>query len=94
MVAGRRLNRRTIGRPVLLDVLTVLPLDALPLAHDTNVPHKEPTRSDSGGLSPILILAGVVVTLAAVGALVWLKERVRRLEEAERSEPQAPERAG
>ena len=47
------------------------------IAHDTQLPHQEPVSSGSGGgASAIVIVAGVVVTLALVGALVWLKKRV------------------
>ena len=73
-----------------LDVLTALPLEVLQLAHDTNVPHQE-TRSGGGGggVSVVLVVVGVVVTLALVGSLVWLKERMRRLDEEQAGGEQA-----
>ena len=49
--------------------------DLLQIAHDTQLPHQEPVKSSGGGASTVLILAGVVVTLALVGGLVWLKKR-------------------
>jgi hypothetical protein len=69
-----------------LDLLTAIPLDALQLAHDTNVPHQE-TRSGGGGggVNVILIVVGAVVTLALVGSLIWLKGRMRRLDEQQAS---------
>jgi hypothetical protein len=73
---------------MLLDVLRALPVDALQLAHDTGTPHQE-SRSGGGGVSVVLVVAGAVVTLALVGTLVWLKERMRKLEERERSEEPA-----
>jgi hypothetical protein len=69
---------------MLLDVLIALPVEALQLAHDTSVPHH--SRAGGGGVSVVLILVGVVVTGALVGALVWLKGHMRKLEERERSE--------
>jgi hypothetical protein len=74
---------------MLLDALTALPLDALQIAHDTGAPHQEPSRS-GGGVNAVLVVAGGVVTLALVGVLVWLKERMRKLEQRERSEERAP----
>ena len=51
-------------------------IDVVQLAHDTQFPHQEPVMKGSGGgASAIVILAGIVVTLAAVGGLVWLKKR-------------------
>jgi hypothetical protein len=87
-VAGARLTRRTIVTRVPLDLLTALPLDALQLAHETNVPHDEP-RSSGGGVNIVLIVVGAVVTVGLVGSLVWLKERMRKLEERERADEHA-----
>jgi hypothetical protein len=62
-------------------------LALVPIAHDTGVPHQEfPTPSPDtsggeGGPSSLVILAGVVVTLLAAGAHLWLRERNRRHEE-------------
>ncbi len=53
--------------------------DALQIAHDTGFPHPEPTpvkEGAGGGASAIVIVAGVLVSLLAVGGLVWLKRRV------------------
>lgn len=49
--------------------------DLLQIAHDTQMPHQEPVRGNGGGASVIVIVAGVLVTLAAVAGLVWLKRR-------------------
>jgi hypothetical protein len=52
-------------------------VDIFQIAHDTQFPHQEPVSSGSGGgASTIVIVAGVLVTLALVGGLVWLKKRV------------------
>ena len=51
---------------------------ALPIAHDIGYPHQDPPPApsgDGGGASTVVILIGVVVTLAAVGGIVWLKQR-------------------
>ena len=51
--------------------------DVIQLAHETQLPHEEPMSSGSGGgASTIVIIVGVALTLALVGALVWLKKRV------------------
>ena len=50
--------------------------DVLLIAHETQVPHQEPSSGSGGGASTIVIIAGIVVTLALVGGLVWLKKRV------------------
>ena len=50
--------------------------DVIQLAHETQLPHEEPMKGSGGGASTIVIIAGVAVTLALVGALVWLKKRV------------------
>ena len=53
-------------------------LDVLQLAHETQLPHQEPVSSggSGGGASTIVIIAGIVATLALVGGLVWVKKRV------------------
>ena len=51
-------------------------LDVLQIAHETQLPHQEPMKGSSGGASAIVIIAGVAVTLALVGGLVWVKKRV------------------
>lgn len=52
-------------------------LDVLQVAHELGFPHQEPTpmKSDGGGASPVVILAGIVVSLLAVAGLIWLKRR-------------------
>ena len=50
--------------------------DLIQIAHETQFPHQEPVKADGGGANPIVILAGIIVTLAAVAGLVWLKKRV------------------
>ena len=48
------------------------------IAHITQYPHQEPIQqqaSSGGGAGVAVILAGVIVTLLAVVALVWLKKR-------------------
>ena len=48
------------------------------LAHITQMPHQEPVQAasdDGGGAGVAVILIGIVVTLLAVSALVWLKKR-------------------
>jgi hypothetical protein len=59
----------------LIDLVNAL-LDVAQIAHDTQFPHQEPVKTTSGGgASVIVILAGILVTLVAVGGLVWLKKR-------------------
>ena len=51
---------------------------AIPIAHDLGYPHQDPSPAptgNGGGASTVVILVGVVVTLAAVGGLIWLKQR-------------------
>jgi heme/copper-type cytochrome/quinol oxidase subunit 4 len=48
--------------------------EVMQIAHDTFYPHQN--TGAGGGASTVLILAGVVVTLAAVVGLIWLKRRV------------------
>jgi hypothetical protein len=53
--------------------------DVLQIAHDTGFPHPEPpppVKGNGGGASAIVIVAGILVSLVAVGGLVWLKRRV------------------
>ena len=51
-------------------------VDVLQIAHDLDYPHEEPVqRGGGGGAGTLVILLGVGLTLAAVGALVWLKNR-------------------
>lgn len=59
-----------------MSALTATVLDALQIAHDMGAPHQEPAPTgDGGGASTIVILIGIVVTIALVGALIWLKNR-------------------
>ncbi|MEA2387043.1 MAG: hypothetical protein QOJ22_1217 [Thermoleophilaceae bacterium] len=55
--------------------------DVLQIAHETMFQHQEPAKGNGGGASPIVILVGVVVTLAAVAGLVWVKKRTDREQE-------------
>jgi hypothetical protein len=52
--------------------------DVLQIAHDTGLPHPEPTpvKGNGGGASAIVVVAGILVSLLAVGGLIWLKRRV------------------
>ena len=60
-----------------MSALAGMLLDVLQVAHETDFFHEEPVKTGSGGgASTVVILMGVVVTLAVVGALVWLKKRV------------------
>jgi hypothetical protein len=54
----------------------------LPLAHPLDTPHQEPVARDEGGASPILIVGGVVLTVATAGGLFWVRERMNRLDES------------
>jgi LPXTG-motif cell wall-anchored protein len=52
-------------------------LDLVQIAHETGFPHQDPVpgKGDGGGASPVIILAGIVVSLLAVAGLIWLKRR-------------------
>ena len=55
-----------------------LAIDALQIAHEIGVPHEDPAPAPGGGgggASTLVVLIGVLLTLALVGALVWLKNR-------------------
>jgi hypothetical protein len=60
-------------------VLLASVLDVVQIAHDLGYPHQEPVRSSSGGggggASPVVIFAGILVSLLAVAGLIWLKRR-------------------
>jgi hypothetical protein len=87
-VAGERVKALSLLPLVLL----ALALGAdLALAHPSDYPHEEPTSSEADSTSSLLIVAGVVVTLALVGGLVWLKERARRAEAEDVEEQMAAE---
>jgi len=58
----------------MIDLLASM-ADVVQIAHDISIPHQEPMRESGGGASPVVILAGIVATLAAVAGLVWLKKR-------------------
>ena len=65
-------------------------IDALvQVAHETNMPHQEP-KEGSSDPAALFIVIGVVVTLAVLGALIWLKERMRKAEAAERADAEQP----
>ena len=51
-------------------------LDVVQIAHDIGIPHEESMKGDGGGTSVIVIVAGILVSLAAVAGLIWLKRRV------------------
>ena len=58
--------------------LAAVALDLLQIAHDLGYPHQEPPPAPGGGgggASTVVILVGIAVTVAALGALVWLKNR-------------------
>ena len=62
----------------MIDVLSSVG-DALQIAHDIGFPHQEPVappKGNGGGASAIVIVEGIVVSLAAVGALIWMKRRI------------------
>lgn len=63
--------------------LVQLVADVLVLAHDLGYPHEEAPKQGGGSASVIVIVAAVVATLALAGALFWVRERMRRAEEAE-----------
>jgi hypothetical protein len=52
-------------------------IDVVQLAHETGFPHQDPVpvKSSGGGASTVVILIGIVVSLVAVGGLIWLKRR-------------------
>ena len=62
----------------MIDLLTSA-LDVVRIAHELGYPHEETMRSAGGGggsgASPVVILAGIVVSLIAVAGLIWLKRR-------------------
>lgn len=61
-----------------MSLLLASVVDVVQFAHDIGYPHQEPVKSASGGgggASAIVILAGIVVSLIAVGGLIWLKRR-------------------
>ena len=55
------------------------------LAHDTGIPHADPApqQSSGGGGNTVAIVIGLVGTLAALSALVWLRERQRASDDGE-----------
>jgi len=62
----------------VIDVLSSV-ADVLQIAHDIGVPHQEPVpvkEGNGGGASAIVVVAGILVSLVAVGGLIWLKRRV------------------
>jgi hypothetical protein len=62
------------------DVLSSIGDVVVLLAHDTGIPHSEPAPqppSGDGGGNTLGIVIGLVVTLAALSALVWVRERQR-----------------
>ena len=62
----------------MIEVLSSV-ADVLQIAHDIGVPHQEPVpvnEGNGGGASAIVVVAGILVSLVAVGGLIWLKRRV------------------
>ena len=62
----------------MIDVVSSV-ADVLQIAHDTGFPHYDPPappKGNGGGASVIVIVAGILVSLVAVGGLIWLKRRV------------------
>ena len=62
----------------MIDLLSSV-TDVLQIAHDTDFPHYDPpapAKGNGGGASAIVIVVGVLVSLVAVGGLIWLKRRV------------------
>jgi hypothetical protein len=62
----------------VIDVMSSV-ADVLQIAHDVGFPHQEPVgppKGNGGGASAIVIVAGILVSLAAVGALIWMKRRI------------------
>lgn len=62
----------------MIDVISSV-ADALQIAHDIGIPHTEPpgpAKGSGGGASVIVVVAGILVSLLAVGGLIWLKRRV------------------
>ena len=55
-----------------------LTLAALPLGHITDIPHSEPLPVEESGSAPatVVILVGVVLTLATLAALIYLKQKM------------------
>jgi hypothetical protein len=54
---------------------------AIPFAHNTGIPHYDPlppqdTSTTGGAPSTLIILLGVVLTLATLAALIYLKQRM------------------
>ena len=53
-------------------------LAAVPLAHPSDIPHTEQVAQKAGEGTPVaVILVGVTFALLMVGALVYLRERMR-----------------
>ena len=62
----------------MIDALSSV-ADVLQIAHDIGFPHQEPVappKGNGGGASAIVIVVGIIVSLAAVGALIWMKRRI------------------
>jgi hypothetical protein len=62
----------------MIDVVSSV-ADVLQIAHDIGYPHYDPPaqpKGNGGGASAIVIVAGVLISLVAVGGLIWLKRRV------------------
>ena len=61
----------------MIDLLSSA-VDVLQIAHDFGLPHQEPVpvKGNGGGASAIIVVVGILVSLLAVGGLIWLKRRV------------------
>jgi hypothetical protein len=55
----------------------------VPFAHDIGYPHQDAPKQGGGSASVIVIVIAIVATLALAGALFWVRERMRRAEQAE-----------
>ena len=62
----------------MIDALSSV-ADVLQIAHDIGYPHYDPpapAKGNGGGASVIVVVMGILVSLVAVGGLIWLKRRV------------------
>jgi hypothetical protein len=71
-----------IGPELAVGVVQAVVDVVVPVAHSLGYPHEEPTQSDSGGTSPLLIGGGIVATIGLAGGLFWVRERSLRADES------------
>ena len=62
----------------------------VPFAHDIGYPHQDPPKQGGGSASVIVIVGAIVATLLLAGALFWVRERMRKMEQAEAAAAQTP----